>query len=202
MAPEHTTPGALRADAVRPRSAMTDVMVTSAGILLYREAPTEGAGRWLAREASTHGGHGSGCEVLLVHPGGPLWARRDLGAWSIPKGEVDPGEDPLAAARREFAEELGTPPPDGEPLALGEVRLKSGKRIRAWALEGDLDPATISSSTFEMAWPPRSQTMETFPEVDRAEWFGLDAARDKLNPAQAAFVDRLATTLDASREAA
>jgi predicted NUDIX family NTP pyrophosphohydrolase len=165
---------------------MTGVMPMSAGILLHRDDPAEPGRR----------------EVLLVHPGGPMWARRDLGAWSIPKGEIESGEEPLQAARREFAEELGHPVPDGEPLALGEVRLKSGKRIWAWALEGDLDPDTVTSSTFEMAWPPRSQTMETFPEVDRAAWFGLDAARHKLNPAQAAFVDRLAGILDPSREAA
>lgn len=157
-------------------------MATSAGILLYRERQTH--------------------EVLLVHPGGPLWARRDLGAWSIPKGEVDPGEDPLAAARREFAEELGSAPPDGEPLPLGEVRLKSGKRVHAWALAGDLDAAAIVSGTFEMPWPPRSQTVRTFPEVDRAQWFTLELAKLKLNPAQAAFVDRLAEILDSPRKAA
>jgi predicted NUDIX family NTP pyrophosphohydrolase len=137
--------------------------------------------------------------VLLVHPGGPMWAPRDLGAWSIPKGEVEPGEAPLDAALREFAEELGSPAPAGEPVAIGEVRLKSGKRVWAWALAGDLDVSSVVSSTFEMAWPPRSGSMQTFPEVDRAEWFGLDLAKEKLNPAQAAFVDRLADTL---REAA
>ncbi|HLI59344.1 MAG TPA: NUDIX domain-containing protein [Solirubrobacteraceae bacterium] len=152
----------------------------SAGILLYRDAPDGEPAR----------------EVLLVHPGGPLWARRDLGAWSIPKGEVDPGEDPLAAARREFAEELGTPPPDGKPLALGEVRLRSGKRVQAWALAGDLDPDAIVSGTFEMAWPPRSGTTRAFPEIDRAQWFSPEEARQKLNPAQAPFVDRLAEILD------
>jgi predicted NUDIX family NTP pyrophosphohydrolase len=131
-----------------------------------------------------------------------MWARRDLGAWSIPKGEIEPGEEPLEAARREFGEELGHPVPDGEPLPLGEVRLKSGKRIWAWAIAGDLDPSTVVSSTFEMAWPPRSGVMQTFPEVDRAQWFGLELARDKLNPAQAAFLDRLAGTFDPAREAA
>ena len=158
-------------------------MATSAGILLYRDAPAGG----------------SGPEVLLVHPGGPVWARRDLGAWSIPKGEVEPGEDPLAAARREFTEELGSVPPSGEPVALGEVRLKSGKRVLAWAFAGDLDPAAIVSGMFEMAWPPRSGTMRTFPEVDRAQWFGLELAKQKLNPAQAAFVDRLAEILEQQR---
>ena len=154
-------------------------MATSAGILLYRDGQTGPSDR----------------EVLLVHPGGPMWARRDLGAWSIPKGEVEPGEEPLQAALREFAEELGSPAPAGEPVALGEVRLKSGKRVRAWALPGDLDASMIVSSTFEMAWPPRSGAIQMFPEVDRAEWFGLELARQKLNPAQAAFVDRLAETL-------
>jgi predicted NUDIX family NTP pyrophosphohydrolase len=165
---------------------MTDVMATSAGILLYRDGGDDPSDR----------------EVLLVHPGGPMWARRDLGAWSIPKGEVEPGEEPLQAALREFAEELGSPPPAGEPVALGEVRLKSGKHVWAWALAGDLDASAIVSTTFEMAWPPRSGTIGTFPEVDRAQWFGLELAKDKLNPAQAAFVDRLANTLDTSREAA
>jgi predicted NUDIX family NTP pyrophosphohydrolase len=165
---------------------MTDVMATSAGILLYRDGGDDPFDR----------------EVLLVHPGGPMWARRDLGAWSIPKGEVEPGEEPLQAALREFAEELGSPPPAGEPVALGEVRLKSGKHVWAWALAGDLDASAIVSTTFEMAWPPRSGTIGTFPEVDRAQWFGLELAREKLNPAQAAFVDRLANTLDTSREAA
>jgi predicted NUDIX family NTP pyrophosphohydrolase len=165
---------------------MTDAMPASAGILLYREAP----------------GGAPALQVLLVHPGGPIWARRDAGAWSIPKGEIEPGEDPLDAARREFAEELGTPPPDAEPLDLGEVHLRSGKRVRAWALRGDLDASGIVSVTFEMTWPPRSGTTQEFPEVDRAEWFGLELAKAKLNPAQAAFVDRLAETLDPSREAA
>ena len=155
-------------------------MATSAGILLYRDGQTDLSDR----------------EVLLVHPGGPMWARRDLGAWSLPKGEVEPGEEPLEAALREFAEELGSQAPAGEPIPLGEVRLKSGKHVWAWALAGDLDASAIVSSTFEMAWPPRSvNAMQTFPEVDRAEWFGFDVAKQKLNPAQAAFVDRLAETL-------
>jgi predicted NUDIX family NTP pyrophosphohydrolase len=158
----------------------------SAGILLYRYprcSPVTG-------DAEP--------EVLLVHPGGPMWARRDLGAWSIPKGEVDPGEEPLAAGRREFAEETGSPAPEGEPVALGEVRLKSGKRILAWALAGDLDAAGVVSNTFEMQWPPRSGRMRSFPEVDRAQWFSLQDARARLNPAQAAFVDRVADILDSS----
>jgi predicted NUDIX family NTP pyrophosphohydrolase len=136
--------------------------------------------------------------VLLVHPGGPVWARRDAGAWSIPKGEYGDDEDPLAAARREFAEELGSPAPAGEPLALGEIRQKSGKRVVAWALEGDLDAGAIRSDTFEMQWPPRSGQTREFPEVDRAAWLAPELARIKLNPAQAAFVDRLVDMLDES----
>jgi predicted NUDIX family NTP pyrophosphohydrolase len=151
---------------------------SSAGILLYR-------------------GSGPRLEVLLVHPGGPFWSRRDAGAWSIPKGEYGPGEEPLEAARREFAEELGSPAPAGEPADLGEVRLKSGKRIRAWALPGDLDPESITSNVFSLEWPPRSGRMQEFPEVDRAGWFAAEVAREKLNPAQAALVDRLQEMLDA-----
>jgi predicted NUDIX family NTP pyrophosphohydrolase len=138
--------------------------------------------------------------VLLVHPGGPLWARRDAGAWSIPKGEYLDGEDPLAAARREFEEELGTAPPEARATDLGEIRQKSGKRVRAWALRGDLDPAGIVSNTCQLEWPPRSGEKIEIPEVDRAEWFGLEAAREKINPAQAALLDRLAELLDGSPE--
>jgi predicted NUDIX family NTP pyrophosphohydrolase len=130
--------------------------------------------------------------VLLVHPGGPFWARRDLGAWSIPKGECEPGEDPLAAARREFEEELGSSPPtDAEPEDLGEVRQKGGKVVRAWAIPGELDPSTIVSNTFELEWPPRSGKWIKVPEVDRAEWFSVEDAREKLNPAQAPLLDKL-----------
>lgn len=134
----------------------------------------------------------AGLEVLLVHPGGPAWAKRDLGAWSIPKGEYAPDDDALEAARREFEEELGSPPPAGDPEDLGEVQQKSGKRVHAWALPGDLDPTTVHSNTFEMEWPPRSGKLIEIPEVDRAEWFGLDAAREKINTAQAVLLDRLA----------
>jgi predicted NUDIX family NTP pyrophosphohydrolase len=145
--------------------------VQSAGILLFRRTP-------------------AGPEVLLVHPGGPFWARRDEGAWSIPKGEHDEGEAPVDAARREFEEETGSLPP--EPLVeLGEVRQKSGKRVRAWAVEGDLDAGEVRSSTFELEWPPRSGRMQTFPEIDRAAWFDLDEARRRLLPAQVPFLDRL-----------
>jgi predicted NUDIX family NTP pyrophosphohydrolase len=135
---------------------------------------------------------GDSLEVLLVHPGGPAWARRDRGAWSIPKGEYEPGEEPFAAAQREFEEELGTAPPAGQALDLGEIRQKSGKWVRAWALRGDLDATSITSNTFLFQWPPRSGTWIEIPEVDRAEWFELDLAREKINPAQAALIDRLA----------
>lgn len=145
-----------------------------------------------------HRGRRGKLEVLLVHPGGPVWARRDAGAWSIPKGEYTGEEDPMAAARREFAEELGTPAPGGEALELGEIRQKSGKCVRAWALAGDLDAEQIHSNTFSMQWPPRSGRMQEFPEVDRAQWFGLNEAREKLNPAQVEFLDRLAHILEAT----
>jgi predicted NUDIX family NTP pyrophosphohydrolase len=136
-------------------------------------------------------------EVLLVHPGGPLWARRDAGAWSIPKGEYEPDEDALAAARREFAEELGKPPPDGRAQDLGEVRQKSGKLVRAWALPGDLDASAVESNTFELEWPPKSGRIMEVPEVDRAEWLPLDLAREKINPAQVPLVDRLEDVIGA-----
>ena len=134
--------------------------------------------------------------MLLVHPGGPFWARRDLGVWSIPKGEYDPGEDPLAAALREFEEELGSPLPDGDREDLGEIRQRSGKLVRAWAVAGDLDVSRVHSNTFQLEWPPRSGTTASFPEVDRAEWFELDLARRKIVGAQAALLDRLLERLD------
>jgi predicted NUDIX family NTP pyrophosphohydrolase len=149
---------------------------TSAGILLHRGA----AG---ARE------------VLLVHPGGPVWAKRDTGAWSIPKGEYVAGEDALHAARREFEEELGVAPPDGEALDLGVVRQKSGKRVHAWALAGDLDATAVHSNTVEIEWPPRSGKRLEIPEVDRAEWFALADARRRINAAQAELIDRLEAAL-------
>jgi predicted NUDIX family NTP pyrophosphohydrolase len=138
-----------------------------------------------------HRGYGDEIEVLLVHPGGPLWSRRDAGAWSIPKGEYLPGEEPLVAARREFQEELGTAGPDGEAAELGEVRLRSGKRVVAWALAGDLDASAAHSNTFSLEWPPRSGRFQEFPEVDRAQWFTLSEAARKLNPAQVPLLDRL-----------
>src|SRR5215210_2013368 len=121
-------------------------------------------------------------EVLLVHPWGPFWARRDDGAWSLPKGEYGPDEDPRGAAIREFREELGLDPPDAATIFLGELRQPSGKRVSAWALEGHLDVGAVRSNAFTMEWPSGSGVMRDFPEVDRAEWFGLDAARRKLLP--------------------
>jgi predicted NUDIX family NTP pyrophosphohydrolase len=130
-------------------------------------------------------------EVLLVHPGGPYWAKKDAGAWSIPKGEYE-DDDPLACALREFEEELGSPlPAEAELTDLGTVKLKSGKQITAFAAEGDLDADAITSNTFTMEWPPRSGNTREFPEVDRAGWFDLETAREKLNPAQAELLVRL-----------
>jgi predicted NUDIX family NTP pyrophosphohydrolase len=131
-----------------------------------------------------------GVELLLAHPGGPFWARRDEAAWTLPKGEIAPGEDPLAGARREFQEETGfesTPPFH----LLGELRQKSGKRITAWAFEGDADPSQLVSNRFEMEWPPRSGRLASFPEVDRVQWFDPEEARRKLIAGQAPFVDAL-----------
>jgi predicted NUDIX family NTP pyrophosphohydrolase len=130
-------------------------------------------------------------EVLLGHMGGPLWARRDARAWTIPKGEYEPGEDPLAAALREFAEEIGAPVPATEFVDLGEVRQSGGKTVRAWAAQGDLDPATAVSNSFEMEWPRGSGTTQSFPELDRVAWFELGAAGPKVVVAQRAFLDRL-----------
>ena len=144
----------------------------SAGIVLFRRS-------------------GSTLEVLLVHPGGPFWARRDAGVWSIPKGEYEPDEDALAAARREFEEELGSAPPEDGAVDLGEIRQKSGKLVRAWAVEGDLDASATVYNKFTMEWPPKSGRMQEFPEVDRAEWFTLADAREKLVPAQVELLDRL-----------
>jgi predicted NUDIX family NTP pyrophosphohydrolase len=131
-------------------------------------------------------------EVLLVHPGGPFWAKRNEGAWSIPKGEIEPGETVLDVARREFEEELGTPPPDGELTSLGTVRQAGGKVVHAWTARGDLDVAAVKSVTFSMEWPPRSGRVQEFPEVDRAAWFDLDAARRMILPSQLPLLERLA----------
>jgi predicted NUDIX family NTP pyrophosphohydrolase len=143
----------------------------SAGLLLYRRSP-------------------AGIEVLLVHPGGPFWKKRDAGAWSIPKGLIEAGEEPLAAACREFAEETGFAS-QGPYVPLGSVQQKAGKVIQAWACEGDADVAKLISNTTRVEMPRGSGRWLTVPEVDRAEWFALPAAREKINPAQVAFVDRL-----------
>ncbi|MFE6354408.1 NUDIX domain-containing protein [Streptomyces rochei] len=133
-----------------------------------------------------------GTEVLLGHMGGPFYARRDAGAWTIPKGEYDPAEPAWEAARREFEEELGLPPPEGEAVPLGEVRQGGGKVVTAWAVAADLDPATVAPGTFRMEWPPRSGRIVEFPELDRVAWFRVDRAREVIVKAQAAFLDRLA----------
>jgi len=144
----------------------------SAGILMYR-------GERHARE------------VLLAHPGGPFWANKDDGAWSIPKGEYEEGDDPLAVAKREFEEELGSPPPEHGYVELGELKQPSGKLVTAFAVEGDFDPATQKSNLFTLEWPPKSGRMQSFPEIDRAAWFALGKARAKIQPSQAPFLDRL-----------
>ncbi|MGW1027245.1 NUDIX domain-containing protein [Streptomyces sp. NPDC002577] len=150
----------------------------SAGLLLYRHTP-------------------DGVEVLLGHMGGPFWARREAGAWTVPKGEHDPDEPAWAAARREFAEELGLPPPDGDAVPLGEVRQAGGKTVTVWAVEGDLDPAAVVPGTFTMEWPRGSGRTTTFPELDRVAWLALGRAREVVVSAQTAFLDRLAEHLDA-----
>ena len=134
-------------------------------------------------------------EVLLVHPGGPFWARKDAHAWSIPKGEYEQGEDAEAAALREFEEELGSPPPEGPRVFLGEFGQSSRKRISAWALAGDFDTGRVVSNTFELEWPPRSGRIREFPEVDRAAWWTIDAARTKLHKGQEPLLDALTAAL-------
>jgi predicted NUDIX family NTP pyrophosphohydrolase len=136
-----------------------------------------------------------GLEVLLVHPGGPFWARKDLGAWSIPKGEYDPGEDPLAAARREFREETGFSV-TGEFIPLRPRKQPSGKIIEAWAVEGDCDPAAIRSNVFSLEWPPHSGQQQQFPEVDRGAWFSLPEAREKIIKGQVGFLEELQARLE------
>jgi len=143
----------------------------AAGILLYRLRQGE-------------------LEVLLAHPGGPFWARKDAGAWTIPKGELDPDEDPLAAARREFGEETGWDPA-GEFVALRPRKQPGGKVISAWAVEGDYDPRTLRSNTFAMEWPPRSGSTAEFPEIDRADWFTIPQALEKILPGQREFLNEL-----------
>lgn len=147
-------------------------MKQSAGILAYRRT-------------------GGSFEVLIAHPGGPFWAKRDEGVWSIPKGEVEEGEDFLVAAQREFAEELGVACPDGPFLELGSITQKAGKTVTAWAVEADIDPDAVLSNTFLIEWPPRSGRQAEFPEIDRVAWVSPEEARVKLNPAQGRLVDRL-----------
>lgn len=146
----------------------------SAGILLFRRTGEE-------------------TEFLLVHPGGPFWAKKDAGAWSIPKGQIEDEEEPRACAIRELEEELGAAPElDLEQLIeLGSIKQRAGKVVEAWAAEADFDPTALASNTFAMEWPPRSGSRQEFPEVDRAEWFDLETAREKILPAQAEFLDRL-----------
>lgn len=148
----------------------------SAGILLYRTS-------------------GGSTEVLLGHMGGPFWQRKDAGAWSIPKGEYTDDEQPEAAARREFTEELGLPVPPGELQPLGEVKQSGGKVVTAWALRGDVDPAAVVPGMFQLEWPPRSGRLQDFPEVDRVEWFAVEAAREKIVAGQRPLLDRLTELL-------
>jgi predicted NUDIX family NTP pyrophosphohydrolase len=149
---------------------------TSAGILLFR--PRDGR-----------------LEVLLGHPGGPFFANRDAGHWTIPKGEADGDEELVDVARREFEEETGHPPPDGEPIGLGSIVQKGGKVVHAWGLEGDLDPAAAVSNSFEMVWPPGSGRVRTFPEIDRVAWFDVDEAKLRVKPTQIPLIDRLIEAL-------
>ena len=151
---------------------------TSAGILLWRC-------------------RGECVEVLLAHQGGPLWVKKDFGHWTIPKGEAEHGEEYVAVARREFAEETGHEIPDAPLIQLGEIRQKSGKLVHAWAVNGDLDPSTAISNTYDMEWPPKSGRIQAFPEIDRVEWFDLDEARRRLKAAQVPFLDRLHAALTA-----
>jgi predicted NUDIX family NTP pyrophosphohydrolase len=153
---------------------------TSAGLLMFRA-------------------RGAAPEVLLVHPGGPLWAAKDEGAWSIPKGVVEPGEDTLAAARREFAEETGLSA-EGTFLPLTPLRQPSGKVIHAWAFEGDAEPAQLRSNVFSLEWPPKSGRWQLFPEIDRAAWFPLSEAHGKILPGQRGFLAELAAVLDRARQ--
>jgi predicted NUDIX family NTP pyrophosphohydrolase len=151
----------------------------SAGILLFRRA-------------------GGGVEFLLVHPGGPFWRRKDAGAWTIPKGQIEDGEEPRACAIRELGEELG-PAPKLDPdqlIELGSIRQRAGKVVEAWAAEADFDPETLASNAFSMEWPPRSGSEQEFPEVDRAGWFDLEAAREKILPAQVELLERLLERLE------
>ena len=159
-----------------PRASADPMRRASAGLLLYRRAA-------------------AGLQVMLVHPGGPYWARKDDGAWSIPKGEIEPGEEAIAAARREFEEETGASV-SGEFVPLPPVKLRSGKVIHAWAVQADFDPAALRSNLFSMEWPPRSGEQREFPEADRAAWFGVERARVKIHPGQAPLIDSLLAHLE------
>src|SRR6185369_17059607 len=150
----------------------------SAGILLYRRCA--GGSQW---------------EVLLVHPGGPFWRKKDQGAWTVPKGEFDDRELPLAAARREFKEELGADAPGGDPIKLKPVKQAGGKVVHCWAIEGDFDPELLQSNTFEQEWPPKSGRLVKFPEVDRAAWFSPEAAKQKILGGQVPLIDELVEVL-------
>jgi predicted NUDIX family NTP pyrophosphohydrolase len=155
-----------------------------------RTVPKQSAGIVLFKRAA------SGLRVLLVHPGGPFWAARDLGAWTVPKGEIEPGEEPLAAALREFAEETGGKAA-GTPVALPAIRQAGGKVVSTWAVEGDFDVARLASGSFEVEWPPRSGRKASFPEVDRAAWFTLEEAARKILPSQKPILDSLRATIGA-----
>ena len=154
----------------------------SAGILLFRRR------------------RGGELEFLLVHPGGPFWARKDAGAWTIPKGQIEAEEEPRACAIRELKEELGPAPEfDTEKLIeLGSIKQRAGKVVEAWAVEAEFDPAALASNTFSMEWPPRSGRQQDFPEVDRADWFGIEAAREKILPAQIELLERLLERLESA----
>jgi predicted NUDIX family NTP pyrophosphohydrolase len=149
----------------------------SAGLLLFR-----------VREG--------GLEVMLVHPGGPFWAKKDEHAWSVPKGEIHEGEDPLRAAQREFEEEIGSPAPAGETIPLEPVNQTGGKRVLAWAIRADFDPSALRSNTISMEWPPRSGRTTTFPEIDRAAWFPIDVAASKIHKGQASLLEQLKRAKD------
>lgn len=150
-------------------------MKRSAGIVLWRPLP------------------GGNAEVLLGHMGGPYWTPKDAGAWTIPKGEIRDGEEPIEVARREFREEIGSPVPAGELVDLGEVRQAGGKVVQAWAVQGDLDPATAVSNTFELEWPPKSGRLQSFPELDRVAWFDVATAHSKIVTGQRPFLDRVSS---------
>ncbi len=154
-------------------------MKQSAGILLYQI-------------------HKKNLQVLLVHPGGPFWAKKDAGAWTIPKGEFDDNEEPVAAAKREFEEETGQPV-TGELILLKPLKQKSGKLIHAWAVEGTMDVTQLKSNTFEIPWPPKSGKIQSFPEIDKAQWFSIEEANEKIIPGQGGFISELKTLLEEKR---